>query len=157
MVNLRSLNHVMRMNVYQIQPGQNGVNGPHVVKLVVGVPKANQEPVKCLNLLEELEILIWKKINHVLVHQLWFYFANWKIVHQKLNGDPGVHGANAQRIVVEVKEKGKDNAKKFKDMANHQHVQVIKENNIGQVHVKKTPNQFRKENNSVQWLKEINQ
>ena len=124
MVNLRSLNHVMKIHVCQIQPGQNGVNGLNAVKLVVGVPKPNQEPAKCPNLFGEPEILIWKKTNHVLAHQLWFCFANWKIVHQKLNGDPGVHGANAQRIVVGVKEKGKDNARKLKDMVNHLHVQV---------------------------------
>jgi len=120
MVNQRSQNHATKILVYLIQVGQNGVIGLNVVKLVVEAPNLDQEPVKCQNQSEKPEISILKKTSHVQVHLQWFYSANWKIAHQKHNGDLGVHGVNVQRIVEVVRENGKGNVTQLRDTVNPQ-------------------------------------
>ena len=87
-------------------------------------PNLDQEPVKCQNQSEKPEISILKKTSHVQVHLQWFYSANWKIAHQKHNGDLGVHGVNVQRIVEVVRENGKGNVTQLRDTVNPQLVLV---------------------------------
>ena len=87
-------------------------------------PNLDQEPVKCQNQSEKPEISILKKTSHVQVHLQWFYSANWKIAHQKHNGDLGVHGVNVQRIVEVAKENGKGNVTQLRDTVNPQLVLV---------------------------------
>ena len=99
-------------------------NTQQLNKFQVEAPNLDQEPVKCQNQSEKPEISILKKTSHVQVHLQWFCSANWKIAHQKHNGDLGVHGVNVQRIVEVAKENGKGNVTQLRDMVNPQLVLV---------------------------------
>lgn len=93
-------------------------------KFQVEALNLDQEPVKCQHQSEKPETSILKKTSHVQVHLQWFYSADWKIVHQKHNGDLGVHGVNVQRIVEVAKENGKGNVTQLRDTVNPQLVLV---------------------------------